>query len=155
HEGLTRRAIEFFEAKIKDAMLLGDIKRAVAAHTDVILFNIDSKADHRSGRDAILAVFLKVLNEMQGYCGDHPHIAHLERYLDGKGKLGTFHDAFRKATGSEWAAERDAYHFHRDGMARALTDTLGMSPESAEKWIDGAEGNFALTVENFCKWTGD
>src|SRR5205085_2066681 len=35
-----------------------------------ILFNIDSKADQRLGRDAILAVFLKVLNEMQGYCGD-------------------------------------------------------------------------------------
>ena len=34
-----------------------------------------------------------------------------------------------------------------------MTDTLGMSQESAEKWIDGAEGSFALTVENFCKWT--
>ena len=29
-------------------MLFGDIKRAVAADTDVILFNIDSKADHRA-----------------------------------------------------------------------------------------------------------
>src|SRR3954467_6841830 len=97
HEGQTRRAVEFFEAKIKDAMLFGDVKRAVASHADVILFNIDSKADHRSGRDAILAVFLKVLNEMQGYCGDHPHIAHLERYLEGKGRLAQFHDAFREA----------------------------------------------------------
>ena len=68
-------------------MLFGDIKRAVASNTDVILFNIDSKADHRAGRDAILAVFLKVLNEMQGYSGDHPHIAHMERYLESKGKL--------------------------------------------------------------------
>jgi hypothetical protein len=153
HDGQTKQAVEFFETKIKDAMLFGDIKRAVASHTDVILFNIDSKADHRSGRDAILAVFLKVLNEMQGYCGDHPHIAHLERYLDGKGKLSQFHDAFRQATGSDWAQERDAYHFHRDEMAQALTASLNMSQESAEKWIDGAEGSFALTVENFCKWT--
>ena len=38
-------------------------------------------------------------------------------------------------------------------MAKALADTLGMSRESAEKWIDGAEGSFALTVENLCKWT--
>src|SRR3954463_13952209 len=88
HEGRTKRAVEFFEAKIRDAMLFGDVKRAVASHADVILFNIDSKADHRQGRDAILAVFLKVLNETQGYCGDHSHIAHLERYLDGKGRLG-------------------------------------------------------------------
>jgi len=153
HEGQTKRAVEFFDGKIKDAMLFGDVKRAVASHADVILFNIDSKADHRSGRDAILAVFLKVLNEMQGYCGDHPQIAHLERYLDGKGKLAQFQDAFREATGRAWPDERDAYHFHRDEVAKALADTLGMSRDSAEKWIDGAEGSFALTVENFCKWT--
>src|SRR5439155_14685343 len=54
HNGQSKQAVEFFESKIKDAMLFGDIKRAVAANTDVILFNIDSKADHQSGRDAIL-----------------------------------------------------------------------------------------------------
>ncbi|MBX3319023.1 MAG: BREX system P-loop protein BrxC [Nitrospira sp.] len=152
YQGQSKRAVEFFERKIKDAMLFGDIKRAVASNTDVILFNIDSKADHRIGRDAILAVFLKVLNEMQGYCGDHPQIAHLERHLEGRGKLAQFHDAFRKATGSEWTADRDAYHFHRDEIVKALGETLKMSKESAEKWVDGAEGSFALTVENLCKW---
>lgn len=73
HDGVSKRAVEFFEPKIQDAMLFGDIQRAVASHTDVVLFNIDSKADHRTGRDAILGVFLKVLNELQGFCGDHPH----------------------------------------------------------------------------------
>ena len=102
-------------------MLFGDIKRAVASHADVILFNIDSKADHRTGRDPILAVFLKVLNELQGYSGDHPHIAHLERYLEGKGKLEAFQDAFQEATGSDWAAERDAYQFNQDEMVQALS----------------------------------
>jgi hypothetical protein len=152
HDGQSKQAVEFFESKIKDAMVLGDIKRAVVSNTDVILFNIDSKADHRSGRDAILNVFLKVLNEMQGYSGDHPHIAHMERYLENKGKLKQFHDSFLAATGSEWVAERDAYHFHRDQVVQALIATLGQSKESAEKWIDGAETSFALTVENFCKW---
>ena len=47
--------MEFFESKVTDAMLFGDIKRAVASDIDVILFNIDSKADSRAGRDAILA----------------------------------------------------------------------------------------------------
>ena len=55
HNGQSKQAVEFFESKVKDAMLFGDIKRAVAANTDVILFNIDSKADHRTGRDVILA----------------------------------------------------------------------------------------------------
>jgi len=81
HAGQSKKAVDFFEDKIEDAMLFGDIKRAVASRTDVILFNIDSKADNRTGRDALLAVFLRVLNEMQGYSGDHPHIAHLERYF--------------------------------------------------------------------------
>src|SRR5262245_56952883 len=61
HEGQSKPAVEFFESKVKDALLFGDIKRIVAASTDVILFNIDSKADHRTGRDLILRVFVKVL----------------------------------------------------------------------------------------------
>ena len=155
HDGQTRQAVEFFDPKIKDAMLLGDIKRAVASHTDVILFNIDSKADNRAGRDAILAVFLKVLNELAGYSGDHPHIAHMERYLEGKGKLGVFHAAYRTLTHTEWIDERDAYAFNRDKVIQALAHTLGQSEQSCEKWIDGAEDNFALTIENFCKWVQD
>ena len=73
HNGQSKQAVDFFESKVKDAMLFGDIKRAVVANTDVILFNIDSKADDGSstGRDLILRVFLKVLNELQGYSGDH------------------------------------------------------------------------------------
>ena len=152
HEGETKRAVDFFESKIEDAMLFGDIKRAVASNTDVILFNIDSKADNQAGRDAILAVFLKVLNEMQGYSGDHAHIAHMERYLDGKGKLQEFCDAFRELTNSEWIEEREAYEFNRDEVTQTLSKTLGQSEESCQKWIDGAEGNFSLTIENFCKW---
>ena len=49
--GQERRAVEFFESKIEDAMLFADIKRAVAPNTDVILFNIDSKADHGSSTE--------------------------------------------------------------------------------------------------------
>ena len=153
--GQTRRAVEFFNQKIKDAMLLGDIKRAVASHTDVILFNIDSKADNRAGRDAILAVFLKVLNELAGYSGDHPHIAHMERYLEAKGRLGVFHDAYRALTGTNWTDERDAYAFNRDEVIKALVPSLRQSEKTCEKWIDGAEGNFALTIEKFCQWVLD
>jgi len=152
YDGEAKQAVEFFDTKIKDATIYGDIKRAVTANTDVILFNIDSKADTRAGRDAILAVFLKVLNEMQGYSPDHPHIAHMERYLDEKGKLEKFHEEFKKATGDDWVKERDAYEFNRDEVVKALSAALGQSTESCEKWIDKAEENFSLTVENFCKW---
>ena len=123
----SKQAVEFFESKVKDAMLFGDIKRAVVADTDVILFNIDSKADHRTGRDLILRVFLKVLNELQGYSGDHPHIAHMERYLESKGKLEAFQAAYEALTGLSWIDERDAYHFNRDEVVKALSEALGQS----------------------------
>jgi len=152
HDGQTKQAVEFFESKVKDAMLFGDIKRAVVANTDVILFNIDSKADHRSGRDLIMRVFLKVLNELQGYSGDHPHIAHMERYLESKGTLKVFHAAYEKHTGLHWIDERDAYQFNRDEVVKAFSEATGQSEAAAEKWIDGAEDNFSMSVENFCKW---
>jgi hypothetical protein len=152
YNGRTRRAVDFFEEKVADAILFADIKRSVASNVDVILFNIDSKADHRAGRDAILQVFLKVLNEAQGYSPDHPHIAHMERYLGSKKKLEEFHRQYRDATGTEWTEERDAYEFNRDEVVQALSATLSQSPETAQTWIDNAEKNFALTVENFCKW---
>jgi hypothetical protein len=151
-QGQSRSAVEFFEEKIEDAMMLADVKRAVASNTDVILFNIDSKADPRAGREAILGVFLKVLNELQGYDGDHPHIAHMERHLDSRGKLAEFHAAYKELTGDDWVGQRDAYEFNQDQVVEALSKTLGQSQESCTKWIDNAETNFALSVENFCKW---
>lgn len=152
HAGEQQFAVDFFKDKITDKILFGDLKNVVAASTDTILFNIDSKADHRSGRDALLQVFLKVLNEKQGYSGDHPHIAHMERHLDEKGKLATFQTAFEAKAGSKWIEERDAWEFHRDEVVTALQETLGQSESSLEKWVDSAEDNFSLTVENFAKW---
>ena len=152
HQGERRRAVEFFADKFSDPLLFADLKKVVAATTDTILFNIDSKADHRSGRDALLQVFLKVLNEKQGYSGDHPHIAHMERHLDGKEKLAVFHAAFERVSGESWLSERDAWEFHRDEVVCALKETLGQSESSVEKWVDGGAENFSLTVENFAKW---
>jgi uncharacterized protein YqeY len=76
----------------------------------------------------------------------------MERYLEGKGKLQAFRDAYRELTGQDWVTERDAYEFNRDQVVEAYCRTLGQSRESAEKWVDNAEGNFKLTVENFAKW---
>lgn len=147
-----RSAVDFFDSKIEDSMLLGDIKRAAGNSTDVILFNIDSKADSSEGRSAILSVFLKVLNEKLGYSADHPHIAHLERYLDARGKLGDFKSAFADASGESWEAQRDAYHFHEEEIVGAIAKALGKSTESAQSWFDKSEDEFSLTVENFAKW---
>jgi hypothetical protein len=152
YQGNSQRAVDFFAEKLSDAMLLADLNKVVSTDTETILFNIDSKADLRSGRDALLQVFLKVLNEKQGYSSDHPHIAHMERHLEETGKLDVFHAVFEREAGEPWHALRDAWEFNQDEVVVALKEALGQSEESLEKWIDGAEGNFSLTVENFAKW---
>lgn len=152
HDGQSKKAVDFFESKIQDAMLFADIKRSVASNTDVVLFNIDSKAEARAGRDAILSVFLKVLNEMQGFCSNYAHIAHMERYLSGIGKLEDFESEFQALAGKTWRERRKAYHFSRDHVVQALANVTGQSAESCVKWIDNAKNHFTLTIENFCKW---
>jgi len=154
-EGESRRAIDFFQEKILDPMLAADIKRAISLDTDVLLFNIDSKADTSDGRDAILRVFLRVFNEKLGYCGDHPHIAHMERYLDEQGKFEAFRQAFADASGSTWEEERDAYHFQVDALATALSQVLGQEINDADAWVERFEKDFSLSVENFAGWVRD
>ncbi len=68
-----------------------------------ILFNIDSRANTDEQENTILKVF----NERVGYCADFPHIAHLERELDGKGQYQEFKDKFAELTGS--TAELKSY----------------------------------------------
>lgn len=150
--GTSRKAIEFFVDKIKDSILLGDFKRVAQDNTDVILFNIDSRADASEGRAAILQVFWRVFNELQGLCCQHPHIAELERHLIQKGKYEIFCDAFKNASGGDaWADQRDSYHFHHDEIIKALNESLGMSRQSAEKWLEKAEDEINLTVEGFAR----
>lgn len=153
YKGQSKKPIHFIEGKVEDALLVGNMKKSLTKNTDVILFNIDSKADQSKGRDAILSVFLKVLNELQGYSPDHPHIAHMERYLDRNGKFKAFVQQYHFLTGSEWLAERENYMFNQDSVVESLSKVLEQSVTACHKWIDHAESDFALTVENFAKWT--
>jgi hypothetical protein len=147
--GEQRKAIAFFDAKITDPMLIGDMRRAVIGKTDVVLFNIDSKADAKTDRDAILQVFLRVFNEMQGLSGDAPHIAEMERYLISKGVYDAFKADFQAQQGNAWVAERDAVDFLRDEVIHALGTALSMSAESAGKYFDTARDSYKINIESF------
>jgi len=155
NEGQNRLAIDFFKDKIHDAMLFGDIHSAVSKPTDVILFNIDSRANTDDGDNAILKVFLKVFNERVGYCADFPHIAHLERELDKRNQYPAFKDKFAELTGSSWEDQRDAYDFYRDELAQSLAAASNQTIESTKQWVEQLENNFPLDIRNFCKWVND
>jgi hypothetical protein len=154
--GEKRTANQFFDQqKIKDIMLMGDIQRATKGTADVILFNIDAKADSKSDRDAILQVFLRVFNEKLGYSGDAPHIADMERYLVSKGAYDTFKSAFATSNGSTWDKERDAVDFLRDDIVAALAESLKMTSQSAGTWFDNARESHKINIEGFAKIVND
>lgn len=151
--GNTKQAIDFFDAnKVEDPITRADITQAAQYSTDVILFNIDSKASSNDDGNPILNVFLRVFNEHLGFSGDSPHIAHMERYLNQRGIYQAFKEAFKESSGSSWEEERDAPHFYQDDIEAALSKALNISLEAANKWFENAEKDFSVSVENFCKW---
>lgn len=150
--GRSHLAIDFFKDKINDPLLFAEIDGAVAKPTDVILFNIDSRANTDDGDNAILKVFLKVFNERVGYCADFPHIAHLERELDKRNQYQAFKSKFAELTGSDWESQRDAFDFYRDELAQSLAAASRQTLESTRQWVEQLENNFPLDIRNFCLW---
>ena len=148
-----RTPLDFFLQKVSgDSAFAGDLRKLAAAKTEVILFNIDSKAEQNHNRDPILRVFLRVFNEHCGFSGDHPEVAHMERFLDDKGKYEAFKQALEAGYGLNWNEERDSYHFHTAEIAAALGGVLGQPVDSLQAWIDNLEKGLSLTIENFAKW---
>lgn len=98
-------ALDLFLPKCKDNQILrGDLKQAAAIPSKSILFNIDQKADviSKTQIDALLAVFVKVFDEMCGYYGKQPYIAQFERELDNDNLLDGFKKTFATLSGKEW-----------------------------------------------------
>ena len=147
-----KKAVDYFDDKIKDNMLLADIKRAGSTSSDVILFNIDSKAslDNNENKDKILSVFEKVFNERLGL-STIAHVAELERYLIKQGKYEEFKSNFKTESNVEWIENRNDFYFRRDEIINAYSKTMNQSVTSAENWFDKAEENYDITIEKFAE----
>lgn len=146
-------AADYFDEKIKDQMVLADIKTCAKANNKVVLFNIDSKAksDSKSRTQAIMDIMLRAFNESVGYCGTSPWVADLERTLDGEGKLQDFISKFEEYSGRNWVQTRAKALLNRDYIIRALVASRDMSEESAKKFIEDQTKNFTNTTEEFAK----
>ena len=121
--------MEYFSLKLHDnAFLKGAIEKAVKTPSRSILFNIDQKADtiNKTEVDEVLAVFVKVFNEMCGYYGKQGYIAQLERDLDKKGLFQKFQEAYLSISGKPWTTGREEAILEKVNIARAyakITDT--------------------------------
>lgn len=143
-----RRPIDFFkeDGKIKDALVIGDMEAATNVNSDVILFNIDSKADPN---DDILSVFVKIFNEMQGYCSGMPFLAEFEKKLDAKNKFNEFKQEFKNINGEEWENSRDEFYFISDDIIQSVVNIGFMSENEANNWALKAEENYNYSIEDF------
>lgn len=148
-------AVDYFDEKIEDRMLLADIKRAGGTSTDVILFNIDSKTENSNGtKDKILDVFEKVFNEKMGL-SITPFVAEIERYIISQGKYEEFKQIFINDSGNTWEEMRDGIQFVEDEFANAYSKALGKSIDEARSIIDRTEKNYTLSVEKFAERVRD
>ena len=148
-----KRAIEYFTdgKKIEDPMLIAEMTKAGTIESDVMLFNIDSKGSAKvgSGKEAIVEVFMKVFNEMQGYCGSIPYLAEFERQLDNEGRFEEFKERFEANAGAPWDKKRQAFAVIQDKVVKTLVEMDFMSEEAARNWCKNAKGNYDLSIEKF------
>ena len=150
-----KKAIDYFieDHKIKDAMVLADMKLASSVPTDVVLFNIDSKSEMsgKQSKDAIVAVFLKVFNEMQGFCGSIPILADLERHLVEAGRYEEFKRLFEEDFGKSWESSRHKFDFIQDSVVDVLVDMDFMSESAARNWCEKAGDPYNISIEDFAR----
>lgn len=155
-----KRAIEYFTGcesdagirpKIEAPMLIAEMTKAGETDSDVMLFNIDSKGSAKigSGKEAIVEVFMKVFNEMQGYCGSVPYLADFERQLDGEGRFEEFKEKFEQIAGAAWEKKRQAFAVIQDKVVKTLVEMDFMSEEAARNWCKNAKGNYDISIEKF------
>lgn len=150
-----KKAIDYFvdDSKIADPMVLADMQLAADTPTDVVLFNIDSKSDggSKQNKDAIVNVFLKVFNEMQGYCGAMPFLADLERRLNEEGRYEEFKQKFEENYGDTWMDSRQDFDFIQDDIVDTLVDMDFMSEAAARNWCEKAAEPYKISIEDFAK----
>jgi hypothetical protein len=150
-----KKALQYFtdDKKIADPMVLADMKLAADGLADVILFNIDSKSDMagKHSKDAIVSVFLKVFNEMQGFCGAIPFLADLERHLAEQGRYDEFKDQFAANHGKPWEEVRNRFDFIQDDIVDALAEIGFMTEAAGRNWCEKANDTYRISIEDFAK----
>jgi len=152
HEIGGKPILETFLAKCgENAILAGDLKRAVAIPSRSILFNIDQKADIISKEqiDALLSVFVKVFDEMCGYYGKQGHIAKLERDLDQRGRLEAFKTAYERISGKPWERGREEAILEADNIDAAYCEAEGKEQSAVSGIVDNYRSDYRVSIEDF------
>jgi hypothetical protein len=146
------RPVEILLPKVEDEIIRADLKKAAAIPACSLLFNIDQKFDGIGGTHEapILEVFMKVLNELQGYYGNQGYVAQFEHDLDKRGQFEAFKQTYQRVNGRSWTHDRDAVAtVTKRSFAKAYAEQFGGSEDDAVKVINDAKDSYRLSIEGF------
>ncbi len=149
-----KRPAEFFLPKVQDEILRADLKKATSIPSQSLLFNIDQKYDGIGGAEeaAVLEVFMKVLNELQGYYGNQGYVAQFEYDLDTRDEFEGFKQTYLNVNKTNWSQDRDAVAtVTKRKFAKAYAKHFGGEEEDAIRVINDAKESYRLSIEGFTK----
>ena len=146
------RPVEILLPKVEDEIIRADLKKAAAIPARSLLFNIDQKFDGIGGTHEapILEVFMKVLNELQGYYGNQGYVAQFEHDLNKRGQFEAFKQTYQRVNGRSWENDRDALAtVTKRSFAKAYAEQFGGSEDDAIKVVSDAKDSYRLSIEGF------
>lgn len=140
--------------RIEDEILRGELIRATRIPSRSILFNIDQKSDAIGGDKGspVLEVFVKVLNELQGYYAKLPYVAEFEAGLDARGQLSSFKLAYLKKTGRTWENDLPTIStIDNEDFARVYAGFFDKDYAEGLRLFDRARDSYRVSIESFAQ----
>ena len=144
--------------KVEDEIVKANLRKAAAIPSRSILFNIDQKFDGIGGDHSspILEVFVKVLNELQGYYGKQGYIARFEHDLDIRGDFVPFKETYLRVNGSTWEKDREAVATARKAaFAKAYAAHFGGAESEASSLMRQVREDYRVSIESFAEMVKD
>ncbi|MEO8848643.1 MAG: BREX system P-loop protein BrxC, partial [Casimicrobiaceae bacterium] len=148
------RAADLLLPRIDDEILRGELTRAVKIPSRSILFNIDQKSDAIGGDKGspVLEVFVKVLNELQGYYSKLPYVAQFEADLDARGQLAPFKAAYQKTTGRTWESDLPTINtLENEDFAGVYAAFFKKSKDEGLRLFDRSRESYRVSIESFAQ----
>lgn len=152
------RPADILLPKIDDEIVKANLRKATSIPSRSILFNIDQKFDGIGGDHSapILEVFVKVLNELQGYYGKQGYIARFEHDLDVRGDFVPFKETYLRVNGATWERDREAIATARKAaFGKAYAAHFGVAEAEASTLMRQVREDYRVSIESFAQMVKD
>lgn len=149
-----RRPADIILGKIEDEMVRADLRKAANIPAQSILFNVDQKFDGIGGDHSapILEVFVKVMNELQGYFGNQGYIAQFEHQLAQRSEFDGFKQTYLRVNGRTWEDDRGAVAtVNRRAFALGYAAHFGVGEDEGLRLMREVRSDYRMSIESFAQ----